>query len=147
MKHNWNLKEIWRLEGKSFKVEVVRWSCPIPEDCPKPIKSVYTRNHWNVYATVWGLPHASHPLFSRIDQTEDYYQDAVSSLHWHGGPTFMKLELNSSREVIGAQMGSDYMHWRDDRFETISTKEDAWEVFSDAEMLYEQLSTMEKEQS
>ena len=136
---NWKHKDAWSRRGKDFVVEVVRWNAglPLPE-----FDEGGLGHRWNVYAYI----HAAHPRFALIEPEHDrgYYQDAISDLPLHGGPTFWRAAFTPG-EVLGPtiaawQVGCDYSHLNDDRFGYCATAEDAREVFDDADTLFDFLA-------
>lgn len=132
---DWDHKDIWRRWGKDFMVEVSRHSAPRADE-----SGCYDSegpHRWCVYAYIY----PKHPHFARFDGTETMYQDAASALILHGGPSFCRKHMNAAGEVTSYQVGADYHHLHDWRFTQYATKEDAYSVFSDAEELFEQLTS------
>lgn len=139
----WNKREEWKTgvyvgRKQVAGVKVVRWSFRTEDD---PKLDEYDRLHtgancWNVYAYIY----PEHPLFEKLsahtsgDNSESY--GLTGSMPLHGGQTFFELNYGADNKVESVQVGCDYMHLGDDRFNGYATREDACEVFSDAEDLH-----------
>jgi hypothetical protein len=135
----WKHKDIWKVDGDTFLIEVVRWSSP--EYSQDYTEILGQKQHWNVYAYIY----PEHPLFDKLDKTHsNWYNQPIHHLNFHCGCTFMQWYVNEKGEFTSAKLGSDYGHYRDN-FEHISTKEDAWQVFGDAKTLYNQLLQLQKD--
>lgn len=107
----------WRYRSTLFAVDVVHWQ-----------ETHSTAHRWNVYVYI----HPGHPLFERIE-SEDFC--AGGFLPLHGGVSYHEWFYDSTGAVIYKKIGSDYQHAYDSRFTGYSTKDEAWEVFKDAEEL------------
>jgi len=138
MEDKWSHSESWTKRGDGFCVEVKRWESKKIRFSPSGMESYFEgiSNKWNVYAHIF----ESHPYFKRFDG-EDVFQDAASALYLHCGPTFLE------KTKIGYKVGSDYAHLYDDHFEDIGTRDRAYEVFHDAEELFNQLQSMTGKES
>ena len=126
----WNHVDEWYKQGVDFQVVVKRWSLPkshwnLGEGCQR----------WNVYAHIY----PKHRLWDSFEGT-DMFQSAASALPLHCGPTSLKYNTKTGK-VESLQVGADYWHLGDERFTNYETREDAWEVFQDAEELFTYLST------
>lgn len=89
-------------------------------------------NHWNVYATLW----PEHSMFERSSEaTEQDYMSAGLNLPFHGGQTYHRRYYDEDGEVVAVEMGSDYAHYGDERFESYTTLSDAVAVEMDAREL------------
>lgn len=85
-------------------------------------------NHWNIYAFIY----PGHPLFSEIDLTDAW----PDNIPMHGGCTYFKIHRdNGGKEILSLEIGCDYGHYQDDRFELMTTFEEASEVVADAERI------------
>jgi hypothetical protein len=122
----YNKSESWATRGDNFCIEVKHWKSG-------------DSNRWNVYAHIF----EEHPIFKDIEKQKNL------TLHW--GPTYHKLKTVDdiekhkwSKLSKTITIGSDYAHLYDERFEMFSTKEDAWEVFEDAEILFNELQGEQK---
>ena len=122
---DWNKKDVWTKLGTNFTVEVKHWKRG-------------ERNMWNVYAYIG----KEHPHFSEFI-SEELFQPATEVLHFHWGVTFCKGLCEFGKEIHAYQVGSDYAHCYDEPFESVDNRDDAYEVFQDAEILYKQLEEME----
>ena len=126
----WNYKEEWHKRGVDFQVMVKRWSFP---------ESNWTRGDgcqvWNVYAYIY----PKHRLWDSFEGP-NMFQPATSALPLHCGPTFLEYHTGQGGKVSSLQVGSDYRHLGDEHFSHYKTREEAWEVFQDAEELFAYLS-------
>lgn len=126
----WNHKDLWRMSGKDFMVEVSRHSEPVRED-----SGCYDSegpHRWCVYAYIY----PKHPHFSAFNGTEDMWQDAAAMLPLHCGPSLCRKHLNAAGDVTSYQVGADYHHLHDWQYTQMATKDDARAVFNDAEELH-----------
>lgn len=126
----WDHKDVWRRRGNDFLVEVTRHSVTTSEIDPYD-----GPNRWAVYAYIY----PKHPHFAAFDGPR-MWQDASAQLHLHGGCSLLEYPMYEGK-VTSAKVGADYHHLHDDRFTHYSTPEEAYEVFADAEELFEQLQT------
>ena len=89
-------------------------------------------NHWNVYVHIF-------PKFPGFDALEEKMLTKIPvDMPW--GPSYCKWDRNEKGEVIVKTYGSDYGHIHMERFEKYSTREEAVEVFEDAEHNWNQMS-------
>jgi len=133
----WRHCDQWKLKGEHFLIEVVRNTVEYHD----PDDHIEGPNRWNVYAYIY----PKHPHFSKF-VGDSIFQDATRVLELHCGSSFCHGHAVPGKDVHCWQVGSDYHHLHDDHFTRISTKEDAYEVFYDAELLFTQLNNMiEKE--
>ncbi len=129
----WDHKDLWRMNGPNFMVEVSRHSVPVrDEGCCYDSEGPH---RWCVYAYIY----PKHPHFARFNGTEEMRQEAASRLPLHGGPSFCRKHLNAKGEVTSYQVGADYNHLHDWFFTQHATKQEAATVFSDAEELHQWL--------
>lgn len=126
---DWNHKDEWRKPGKDFLVTVTRHT-----SSPSVIDLDEGPNRWAVYAYIY----PKHPLFGTFDG-EHIYQQATESLPFHCGCSFVRKHLSADGVVQSYQAGADYHHYGDEHFTHFATKEEAHEVFIDAEMLFNRL--------
>lgn len=125
----WDHKDEWRIRSKSFMVTVTRHNAEIPED-----RQHYEgKNRWCVYAWIY----TDNPLNEKFD-SDSMFQEQCQALPLHAGCSFFKRHENGT-----VQVGADYNHLYDDHFCHYETKEDARQVFRDAEELYEHLKARE----
>lgn len=92
-------------------------------------------NHWNVYAYIY----PAHPLFANVIGKDARHSEEVAALPMHGGVTLFEVHHAADGSIQSVQIGSDYGHYDDDEYSRMSTKEEAREVFRDAELLYRHL--------
>ena len=118
----WNHKDVWTRRGDHFAVEICRWShgAFLGEE----------RQVWNVYVYIY----KTHPLYAKFKTTTstNYRMKKMHGLEFHGGVTFFERTRAGSVKV-----GCDYVHAWDDKFERSETLDEAWEVKSDADLLWE----------
>ena len=123
---SWDKQDVWIRRHETFSVEIVHWRTdynPVEEgESPK-------NNMWNVYANI-GEKHPRYALFVG----DDMFQPAAEALPLHGGSTHLTKRHNGYYLLY--KVGSDYAHYRDDRFSRFSTDEEANEVFADADELF-----------
>lgn len=132
-RQHWEHKEEWRASGTShlgFCVVVSRHEVGVRDDDDRG------PHCWCVYA--WIYP--GHPRFKRF-KDESIFQDAATELPLHGGvitnATLVRKHYTAKEGVISVQVGSDYRHLHDERFTHMATRDEAREVFRDAERLVE----------
>lgn len=129
----WSHVEEWYKRGVDFQVMVKRWS--ISESCVNPREGCQI---WNVYAYIY----PKHRLWDGFEGP-DMFQPAANNLPLHCGPTFLEYHIGQDGQdgkVEYLKVGSDYRHLGDERFSHYETREDALEVFQDAEELFTYLS-------
>jgi len=82
-------------------------------------------NKWNVYVYFY-------PEFPNF---EDLKEELMTPLpiEFNWGNTYCIWNRNEKGEVFSKCYGSDYQHIHQERFAGFSTKDDAFEVFNDAE--------------
>jgi hypothetical protein len=134
---NWCHKELWKFtDHKTFTVEVSRHEEPDSDAECYDSRGIH---RWCVYAYLY----PTHPLFAKFDDTNHIWQDATHGIPFHGGCTYnRKSYTQKDGEIIVTcvQVGCDYDHDGDWSFTQRGTKEDAYEVFNDAERLVEWLT-------
>jgi hypothetical protein len=124
---SWKHKDEWRRKGENFAVVVSRHTVSTTHgDGP---------HRWCVYAYIY----PKHPYFGEIDQSGPMYQDSASAMPLHGGPSLLEFPMYDGK-VSSAKVGADYNHIYDDAFTYYATKDDAYEVFRDAEELFDWLT-------
>jgi hypothetical protein len=113
-------REIWSLDGKSFAVEVGHWKMPL------------IGNIWNIYVVFWSD-------FPQFNDMQDDFNGMIAPIEFHGGVTFHQFTYDSYAYCLSKKYGCDYNHAWDSRFTAASTKEEAIEVFTDANNIFETL--------
>jgi hypothetical protein len=131
----WDHKEEWHRRGSNFLVVVKHHTVNPPESPANPYGGPH---RWNVYAYIY----PKHPRFKKF-KGRDMWQDAAIELHFHCGPSFLRWHYDDNKEPTSVQVGSDYSHLHDDRVADFATKDEAWEVFDDADQLFDQLAKAE----
>lgn len=127
MSDEWKQAEEWSRSGRGFSVIVRHWSVQYGAE---PVKHC-----WNVYAVI----SSRHPLFESF--TDDtMYQDAACALPLHAGPSYFERFHAQPPRLAAVKVGSDYRHYRDERFAECETRADAYEVFRDADELFDHLA-------
>lgn len=122
---DWSHKDIWRMRGKYFLVEVSRHVEEVPEhEGP---------HRWCVYAYMY----PRHPMFHSFDQNAGAM--AQSGLSCHSYPSYFRVHRDSE-SVTAIQIGWDYNHDGDDMYCHYATKDEAGSVFYDAERLVQSLT-------
>jgi len=137
----WNRKDTWKRMGKNFLVKIDRHNVEIPSDLPMCFDSE-GGNRWCVYAYIY----PKHPLFSKIEPDGGMFQDSTSNLPLHCGASYFEphyyLNHESKKvELTSFQIGADYNHLHDTHYTRMETREEAYQVFADAEELFDYLST------
>jgi len=123
----WEHKDVWIQRRLTFAVEVSR-------------HSVGEENKWAVYVYIY----PPHSLFATIDHKAGMFQSTCNALPLHGGCSFFRRHLNPEKptETTSYQIGADYDHyWDEGRFRDVATKDEAREVFDDAEELIRHMET------
>jgi hypothetical protein len=125
----WKHKDAWSRKGNNFMVEITRHSAYVAE--------FYSEgpNRWCVYAYIY----PAHPHFVAFSGPS-IFQDAGAILHFHGGCSYLEFPMYEGK-VTCVKVGADYHHLYDERFTHYATTADAYEVFADADELFEQLQT------
>jgi hypothetical protein len=125
-------KMLWYHKGDGYTVEVAMWSNPKEREA-LPQNQIYTipEYHWNVYVHIF----PKHPIFGMVIN-EKIFNYGIN-IPLHRGSSYHKWDYDSSGAVIAKHIGCDYQHLHDERFGTYKTKEQAWEVFRDADELIE----------
>ena len=127
----WELKDEWHRHGKDCLV-VVRHHTVIPF-------AAFLSDgvhRWCIYAYIY----PKHQKFADFDG-KNIYQPATQNMPLHGGCSFLRWHIDSeTKEPTSVQVGADYNHYGDDEFLHYATPEDAYEVFSDADALFDFLN-------
>lgn len=125
---DWKHKDEWKKRGTDFMVVVSRHEeSALAGDGP---------NRWCVYAYIY----PKHPHFKNFDGPR-MWQDAASMMPMHGGPSLLNYH-RSEDAITSVQVGADYHHHMDDHFTHYAIKGEAYEVFSDADELFQWLENM-----
>lgn len=125
-------KTMWYHKGAGYTVEVAVWSNPKERELlPQNLLDAIPEYHWNVYVHIF----PKHPVFDMVVKDELFDYGADLPLHW--GSSYHKWDYDASGTVIAKHIGCDYQHCDDDQFGKYKTKEQAWEVFRDADELIE----------
>lgn len=132
---DWEKKDEWWKHGKDFMVVVKHHTVKVDEAaCYDSDKG----HRWNVYAYIY----PKHPHFANFEGPQ-MWQDASTMMPFHGGPSLLKYPMFDGK-VTAVQVGSDYSHLHDWTFTQAESKEDAYEVFADAEELFNWLQERSK---
>lgn len=123
----WKHKDEWKLQAATFCIIVSRHS-------GTPLDSTEGENMWAVYAYIY----PDHPHFGTFKK-KDIFQDATRGLPLHWGCTFIKHHMNEDGKITSVQVGADYHHLYDSHYTHYKTQDDASEVFSDAQELFDHL--------
>lgn len=130
----WRHKDEWKKRGTDFLIMVTRHSDT------DPIAEI-TEHKWCVYAFIY----PEHPYFCKFSGPH-MWQDAACALPLHCGPSLLEYPMYEGK-ITSVKVGADYSHLYDDRFSHMANRQDAHEVFSDADELYRWLCDIQKEQS
>ena len=123
---SWNKQEKWVRRHNTFSVEVLHWRT---DDRTEEEGESPNNNMWNVYAKIY----EGHPRYA-LFVGSDMFQSAAEALPLHGGSTYLTKQYDGYYSLY--KVGSDYAHYRDDRFRRFSTEAEAHEVFADADELF-----------
>lgn len=134
MNTEWTHKDEWRRRGENFLVTISRHY------------ALHTRDggphRWAVYAYIY----PNHSLFGEFSGG-DMWQPAALELPLHFGPSLLKWHFYENGKPSSVQIGADYDHLHDERFTYYADPESAQEVFNDADLLFEYLTTRSTSQS
>jgi hypothetical protein len=128
----WTRKDIWNRQHKAFSVQVSRHQVEAIQE-----GGCYDQeglHRWAVYAFVY----PSHPLFERFDTNKGMWDQP--NLPGHSYVSFFKTHRNDSGATTSYQVGWDYNHDGDWRFTELASEAEAYEVFRDAEELFQYLA-------
>jgi hypothetical protein len=136
----WKHRDEWKQAGDGFLIVVSRQTS-IGYNKENMV------NEWCVYAYIY----PSHPLFDaacKCPTDKMWCEQPLSDLPFHVGISKKELHFNQNGEITAVQLGADYAHIDDQRFEFCGTKEEVWRVasvvFNDAFQLFNHLSASEK---
>ena len=87
-------------------------------------------HRWAVYAYIY----PRHPHFASF-VGDDMWQESAAIMPLHGGPSYLRRHFYDGKEC-SIQVGADYHHLNDSYVTHYATKDDAREVFLDAESLF-----------
>jgi len=133
---DWKHKDMWSIRGKDFMVQVSRHAEPSREESSGCFDAEGP-HRWCVYAYIY----PKHPHFAAF-KGNDLWQEATGVLPLHAGCSFLTYHRRDSGDVTSVQVGCDYNHLHDNEYTQHATKEEAWEVFVDAEQLVARLTNM-----
>lgn len=129
MSKDWDHKDEWHMRGGNFLVVVKRHSVYVSN----PMEG---SQRWAVYAYVY----PGHPHFAKFLPDGAMHQDACSVMPLHSYPSYFRAHWDRETEAYTSmQVGADYHHLHDDRFAHYATRQDAYEVFADAQRLFDWL--------
>ncbi len=122
----WQPKEEWSFtDNKSFRVTVKHWVNDWADSTGRR-----GPDNWNVYIHVY----PAHPHFPLFNADMDSGDSACQAYDFHGGATYFTAHRKKD-SVSSYEIGCDYAHLYDERFSRMATKDQAREVFLDAENL------------
>lgn len=130
---------MWHRRGKNFLVEVYHHTVPQTE-----LESDMARwggegpHRWAVYAYIY----PDHPRFAMFNGP-DLWQEATQGLALHGYCSLLNYPMYEGK-VTSVKVGADYHHLHDEHFTRYATKEEAAEVFNDADQLFDILQAQAK---
>lgn len=117
----WQQETNWLKREKGFNVKVKKWTMQGWDFENNELK---TKNCWNIYVSYF----RDNPDFNSIKN-----EDFDFGYDFHGGITYTNFTENVK------EIGCDYLHCNDEKFEGFSTPKEAYEVFDDANAIYEYL--------
>lgn len=126
MDKKWQHKDEWKVLGDGFCIVVSRHDFGV-------LDSTRGDNNWCVYVYIY----PKHPYFKEVQKDENMSGDAANAMPLHGGCTLFKSHRDENGEVCSYQIGADYNHLYDENFTHMKTPSEAFEVFSDAETLFQ----------
>lgn len=136
---NWQAKQIWRAPGGDFLIEVFKSETEkfFDERGYRIGGDPFDGGHrWYVYAYIY----PGHPLFNKFQPNGGMIQEATNLIQCHGYCSFFSPYYDDNgNKIISYKVGWDYNHLHDNDFTHMTTKEEAWRVFMDAEHLFAQL--------
>ena len=101
-------------------------------------------HRWCIYAYIY----PKHWHFGAFDGTEEMFQDAASAMPLHGGPSFLRIHMDATKnEILSYQVGCDYSHYQDDEYTNMKNEHEAFGVFADADRLFNWLNAEIKDES
>lgn len=125
----WRHRDDWSLYGDNFLIVVSRHSVEL-----SPFDRDEGQHRWAMYAYIY----PGHRLFEDF-HGPDMWQPAATALPLHGGPSLLRWHYDDNHNPTSVQVGADYHHIGDSRFSRYATMDDAYEVFADAEKLFDYL--------
>ena len=131
---NWSHKDEWQHKTQGFSVIICRWSHKTLNDIPGFSDEFDGGNHWNIYAYIY----PSHKLFNEFKVDGGIFDQP--DLNFHGGTTYFKSHYDTKGSITCYQIGCDYNHYGDSNYTFMKTKEDAYKIFNDAEIIIDLLS-------
>lgn len=136
---NYRKTEDWKRAGKGFLVTVHHHTAPQLDE-PACYDSEGP-HRWCVYAYIY----PQHPHFAAFDGTETMFQDAASMLPLHSGPSYLRVHYKyPDKAITSYQVGADYNHLYDSAYTRMANETEAFEVFADADQLFDWLSEQAK---
>ena len=121
----WKHKDEWKREGKNHAVVVSRHS-----------NYDGTEHRWCVYLYVY----PKHKAFSLMsaDNRSEY------GFSCHSYLSLFRAHVNEKGAIGSFQLGWDYSHDGDSRYNEMATKDDAGSVFWDADRLFDEACERDK---
>ena len=130
---HWDHKDEWRKHGTDFLVTISRHNQPSMDQFDGV-------NRWAVYAYIY----PKHPHFANFDGPH-MWQEASGAMPLHGGCSLLEYPMYEGK-VTSVKVGADYHHLHDD-FTHYATPQDAYEVFADADRLFDWLEARKAERT
>ncbi len=118
----WSHKDEWKRYGKDFCVVISRHEIGTYFDNGP--------NGWCIYAYLY----PAHPHFAKFEG-RDIWQAATECMPLHGGCTYLDYPMSDGK-VTSVKVGCDYNHLHDEHYTHCATKDEAWDIFDDAEDLF-----------
>jgi hypothetical protein len=121
--NDWKHKDEWKKAGKEFLVAVSRHTGHDPDD-----------HRWCVYLYVY----PEHAMFSSFDADATEWDQPYFDVH--GYCSLFNVHRRNDGTIGSFQLGWDYNHSGDSRYNDMATKERASSVFYDAQRLFDELT-------
>lgn len=127
---NWNHRDEWTNHGDGFTILVSRHGV---EETNYRTGEKWIANKWCVYVVI----RAGHKLYEKLKDNDGLWHPDINPMPLHGGCSYVK------RFDGYIKIGCDYSHINDDVCQGWKTRENALEVFIDAEQLYDYMVNYE----
>ncbi len=126
----WSHKDEWKRAGRDFLVVVSRHEGSATHgDGP---------HRWCVYAYIY----PKHPHFQNFEGPY-MWQEAASCMPLHGGPSLLNYPMSEGK-IMSVKVGADYNHLHDCGYTHCADRDAAYQVFDDADELFDWLKNMEE---
>lgn len=114
---------LFQYGDEGFAVTVKHWW-----RAPAPAERIVHK--WNVYVYIY----PTHPLHKTFNG-DGLFQDAICEMPLPRTCSFCRTQHNNKGEPQTIEVGVDYAHLCDDHIKNFATREDAIQMFRDADIL------------